>query len=205
MERKEFFAAWSGLHGDTPVSGIVRGWISISYYLMKPLALLKVSPNALTLAGVVASFITWRNSHSWMGITFLVLSLLCDGLDGTLAILRKSASRWGAVLDSFADRLAELFWALAFYELGAPLLVIAFAWLAAGTQEYVRARMGGLGATKIEVITIAERPVRASILFIALVSTHTSFDLVNREAWMWLIMQLISFVLVFNDGYRRLK
>ena len=172
---------------------------------MRPFVLLKVSPNLITILGVVASIATWLSAYHWYAALFLVLSLAADGVDGTLAVLRGVEGKWGALVDAFCDRISEVIWALAFYKIGAPTIVIAVAWLAAGTQEYVRARMGGLGATAIEVVTIAERPVRASLLFIALVSIHTNFDMVNRAAWMWLIMQLISFVLVFNDGYRRLK
>jgi hypothetical protein len=65
--------------------------------------------------------------------------------------------------------------------------------------------MGGLGAKAITAVTIAERPVRAALLFIAMVSLQTNFNFVPRMAWMWMIMQLISFVIVFNDGYVRLK
>jgi phosphatidylglycerophosphate synthase len=205
VKREDFFLKWSSLHGNTPVKGIVRGWLTISYALVKPLAAIKTSPHLLTLAGIIAAVGTWQSVHSWIGIALLVFSLLCDGIDGSLAMVRSRESTWGAITDSVADRISEFFWALAFYALGAPLLVISIAWVAAGTQEYVRARMGGLGAKEITQVTIAERPVRASILFVGMVSIHTDFDLVNRTAWMWLIMQLISFVLVANDGLRRLK
>lgn len=205
MVRSEFYAKWSSLHGDTPAKGIVKVWLSISYSLMRPVAALKTSPHLITALGVIASIAAWINAHHGFSAILLVLSLLADGVDGTLAVIRGVDGKWGAVIDAVSDRIAEIFWALTFYKIGAPILVIAIAWLAAGTQEYVRARMGGLGATAVEVITIAERPVRASLLFIALISVHTNFNLVNRTAWMWLVMQLISFVLVFNDGYRRLK
>lgn len=205
MKRDAFFLKWSSLHGNTPVKGIVRGWLTISYALVKPLAAIKTSPHVLTVAGVFAAVGTWRCVHTWVGIALLVFSLLCDGIDGSLAMVRSMDSTWGAITDSVADRISEFFWALAFYALGAPLVVVSIAWLAAGTQEYVRARMGGLGAKEITQVTIAERPVRASILFVGMVSIHANIDMVNRTAWMWLIMQLISFVLVVNDGLRRLK
>jgi phosphatidylglycerophosphate synthase len=203
--RKEFFEKWSSLHGDTEVKGIAKAWLSISFVLVKPLAALRISPHVLTLAGILAAFGTWRTSHSVIGIVLLVFSLLCDGIDGSLAMVRGVDSTWGAVTDSVADRISEFFWALAFHALGAPVIVIAVAWVAAGTQEYVRARMGGLGAREIRAITIAERPVRATLLFIAMVGVQVNIDVTNRTAWMWAIMQLVSFVLVFNDGYVRLK
>lgn len=205
MRRKDFFDKWSSLHGNTKVSGIVKAWLTISFSFVKPLAKLKVSPHFLTLAGVGAAVGTWRNVHSGLGIALLVLSLLCDGIDGSLAMVRGIESTWGAVTDSVADRISEFFWALAFYALGAPMVVIAVAWLAAGTQEYIRARMGGLGAREIQAVTIAERPVRATLLFIALVGVEVNIDVTNLMAWMWMVMQLISFALVFNDGRARLK
>jgi phosphatidylglycerophosphate synthase len=205
VERNQFYARWSALHGDTPANGIVKAWLAISYSLMRPFVLLKVSPHLITIFGVVASIATWLSAPHWYAALLLIASLAADGVDGTLAVLRGVEGKWGAIVDALSDRISEVFWALAFYKIGAPVIVIALSWLAAGTQEYVRARMGGLGETAIHLVTIAERPVRASLLFVALVSIHTNYSMVNRAAWMWLIMQLISFVLVFNDGYRRLK
>ncbi len=205
MNRSEFFDKWSSLHGDTQVKGIVKGWLSISFFIVKPLAIIKLSPHVLTFAGVLAAVGTWKYAHSILGILLLAFSLVCDGIDGSLAMVRKVDGDWGALTDSFADRISEFFWALAFYALGAPIIIIAIAWVAAGTQEYVRARMGGLGAKAITAVTIAERPVRAALLFIAMVSLQTNFNFVPRMAWMWMIMQLISFVIVFNDGYVRLR
>jgi phosphatidylglycerophosphate synthase len=201
----EFKDRWASLHGDIPMHGFILGWLRISYALTRPLALLKTSPHILTVAGVIFSIATWKSSHLWIAPFYLVASLLLDGLDGSLALLRSKESKWGAILDAFADRVAEIFWVLTFFQLGAPKVLVAFAWIAASTQEYVRARMGGLGAVQIEVITIAERPVRATLLFIALISSHTHFHCVTALAWMWAIMQIASFFMVFSDGYRRLK
>ncbi len=205
MNRSEFFDKWSSLHGGTQVKGIVKGWLSISFSIVKPLAIIKLSPHVLTFTGVLAAGGTWKYSHSILGILLLAFSLICDGIDGSLAMVRKVDGDWGALTDSFADRISEFFWALAFYALGAPIIVIAVAWVAAGTQEYVRARMGGLGAKAITAVTFAERPVRASILFIAMVGAQANLNLIDLLAWLWMLMQLYSFAVVFNDGYVRLK
>ena len=205
MKRNEFYSTWSSLHGGAALTGIVRGWLAISYTLVRPLARLKTSPHLLTIAGIVFAYATWIMGKSYSAIAFLVLSLLCDGIDGSLAILRRIQSTWGAVTDSVADRISEFFWALAFYSAGAPLAVVAVAWLFAGSQEYVRARMGGLGAKEIQVVTIAERPVRASLLFIALVGVHIDSSAPDLAGSAWLVMQAIAFLQVIRDGYRRLK
>jgi len=31
MKKDEFFSIWGRLHGDANISGIVKGWLSISY------------------------------------------------------------------------------------------------------------------------------------------------------------------------------
>lgn len=205
MNKHSFFEKWSDLHGGVEVRGAVKIWLIISYALVKPLALIKTSPHILTLLGVISGVGVWLQAKTLWAFPLLVLSLLCDGIDGSLAIVREITSDWGAVTDSVADRITEFFWALTFILLGAPIFVIAFAWLAAGVQEYIRARTSGLGEKKILVVSIAERPVRASLLFIALLVYHWQQDLVYLLGWAWLIMQLLSCVLILRSGYRRLS
>jgi hypothetical protein len=65
--------------------------------------------------------------------------------------------------------------------------------------------MGGLGATESHVVTIAERPVRASLLFIGLLGLHVDPSFTWIAASVWLVMQAWSFLHVVSDGYRRLK
>ena len=59
MKRSDYFARWSELHGGADVSGVVKGWLIISYALAKPLVKVKVSANVLSLFGVVAAVFTY--------------------------------------------------------------------------------------------------------------------------------------------------
>ena len=161
MKRSDYFARWSELHGGADVSGVVKGWLIISYALAKPLVKVKVSANVLSLFGVVAAVFTYTEANHYYSIAILALSLISDGIDGTVAILSNTASKRGAMLDAICDRVGEAFWALAFYKLGAPAWIVGSAWVFAFTQEYCRARIAGLGDYRIDVVTIAERPVRA--------------------------------------------
>lgn len=205
MNREAFFAKWSSLHGDAEVQGIVKSWLTISYALVQPLSRIRTSPHVLTAVGVFAAAGTWINARNWVGIALLVLSLLCDGIDGSLAMVRGVDSQWGAVTDSVADRISEFFWALAFYSLGVSAPLIGVVWLLAGAQEYVRARMAGLGAKSTDVVTIAERPVRASLLFLAMMGWHFNAHIAGVIAAVWLVMQATGFLQVIRDGYVRLK
>ena len=203
--KDEFFDRWSALHGGVAVTGLVKGWLTISYFLCRPLAAAKISPNFLTLCGVLASACICITHHSFWGIVFLVFSLICDGIDGTLAIITSKDSARGAMLDSVADRIGEFFWLVAFYLLGAPIWIIGVAWVAAFSQEYVRARIAGLGDFRIDIVTISERPVRASFLAFAMVLHLLKINLVTQTAWMWLVFQIISLVMVSRSGFHRLR
>lgn len=197
MKREEFFSKWSQLHGDAEVKGIVKGWLSISYVICRLIAKLKISPNGLSYLSLALAvgFVVLIDSN-W-AIALLVFSLAADGLDGSLAILTGRVSKWGAALDAVADRVVESLWAFGLYLLGAPLEIVVLAWLAAYSQEYMRARAGGLGFHNIGVVTLAERPVRASLIFIVLVARVFGFDFAFAVSILWAVLQVISALTVF--------
>lgn len=205
MDKSEFLDTWSVLHGGAKIEGIVKAWLAISFAIVKPLARIKVTPNILTLGGLLFAILLWQFPHSWLAVLFLVASLLFDGIDGSLAIITGSTSNFGAFTDSFVDRLSEVFWALALYELGAPKDLIFIALLAAFTQEYLRARSGGLGHNEIGIVTICERPVRASLIFIAIISNLFALQISLAISAIWLGMQLIALIQLTRSFYKRLK
>ncbi|MEY3711043.1 MAG: hypothetical protein RLZZ99_864 [Actinomycetota bacterium] len=194
MDKGQFFAEWSKIHGNARVSGIVKAWLTISFWVTRPLALLRISPNFLSVASILvgAAFI-WKIESNWSAL-LLVLSLALDGIDGTLAITTGKTSRFGALLDSVADRLVESLWAYGLYLLGAPWQIVTVAWLASYLQEYLRARAGGLGIQEVVVVTFAERPVRASLIFIALIANLLGIELIVEVAFIWAALQTISAV-----------
>ena len=196
MTKNEFFLAWSKLHGDAKVSGIVKGWLSISFPVSKALAKIRVTPNALTILGLVFGILLYMNSSAIWAPLILVISLICDGVDGSLAIITRQSSKWGALLDSVVDRLTEVFWVLALYSLGVDSKILITVLILASTQEYLRARVGGVGLKQVGVVTVAERPVRASFIFIALVAFNLNLEILNQITFVWLILQAISFLTV---------
>ena len=196
MTKDELFLAWSKLHGDAKVSGIVKGWLSISFPVSKALAKIRVTPNALTILGLVFGILLYMNSSAIWAPLILVISLICDGVDGSLAIITRQSSKWGALLDSVVDRLTEVFWVFALYSLGVDSKILITVLILASTQEYLRARAGGVGLKQVGVVTVAERPVRASFIFIALVAFNLNLEILNQITFVWLILQAISFLTV---------
>lgn len=205
MDKNEFFTTWSNLHGGAKIEGIVKTWLQISYASAKFLSKLRVTPNLLTFAGLFFAIALWQYANSWPAAVFLVLSLFFDGIDGSLAILQKKTSKFGAFTDSFVDRISEVFWALALYELGAPPTLVFIALLATYVQEYLRARAGGLGHEEVGIVTICERPVRASLIFIAIIANLAGLDLVTAIAIIWVAMQFIALSQLTGSLYKRLR
>ena len=205
MKQQDFFIVWSKLHGDAKVAGIVKAWLIISFALVKPLSKLKFTPNILTLLGLFFGVLLYINAKSPWAALLLVLSLICDGIDGSLAILTSKFSKWGALLDSTVDRITEVFWLLTLYKIGADIKLLLAIAVFASVQEYLRARAGGLGMPQVGVVTFAERPVRASFIFIALVASAVDIAIIPQIVILWLLLQVISFLMVTRFLFLNLR
>lgn len=205
MTQEEYFDTWSKLHGGAAIKGVVKGWLTISYAVSRPLVALKISPNLLSVFGVIAAVFTYSQAQNNYCIAILGVSLLSDGLDGTLAILSGKASKRGAMVDAMCDRVSEVFWALAFYKLGAPAWIVGTAFVFAFTQEYARARIAGLGDYRIDIVTIAERPVRASFLAVAFLAYDLKIAAMTTLAVVWMVQQGVALVMVMRSGHTRLS
>jgi CDP-diacylglycerol--glycerol-3-phosphate 3-phosphatidyltransferase len=141
------------------------------------LARTRVTPNALTTAGVtlcilasVLVYFEYRNEllFFWLGAVVFVTGSILDILDGALARAGGKTTPFGAFIDSTTDRISEAFMlgAIALVltrdgsELGDGLTVAAIA--GSFLVSYTRARAEALG---VECkVGLATRPVRVVIL-----------------------------------------
>lgn len=219
MERADFFDRWSALHGGADIKGIVKAWLSISFILARVLSRLRIGANLLTVFGfLLALGLTYYafNLNYFLALILLALSLLADGVDGSVAIYRSKESRFGAALDSIVDRVSESLWAVSLYLIGADYRIVLIAWLIASIQEYVRARLAGLGISEVGVVTICERPVRASIIAVALLALALDQTFINGDiasdfsyihffAWLWVILQTIALTTLLRFAHKALK
>ena len=196
LTKEEFYSKWSSLHSDAPITGVVAWWLKISYRFALIATLLRISPNVLTLLGLVSAAMTALTATSWWAVFFLVFSLFCDGIDGSVAIFQKRDSAWGATLDSVVDRISEALWLYALYVIGIPAWLAITLWSIAAFQEYARAKLSSLDIADIGVVTPAERPVRASFLFITLIMFQLSIPGIVFLAYGFLSLQVVSFILV---------
>jgi CDP-diacylglycerol--glycerol-3-phosphate 3-phosphatidyltransferase len=196
LSKDEFKAKWSSLHSDAETTGIVGAWLNISYRFGLICTLLRISPNALTMLGLIGAVATALTAQTAWAILFLVFSLFCDGIDGSVAIFQHRESKFGATLDSVVDRISEALWFYALYAIGVPAWIPITLWCVAAFQEYARAKLVSLGVSDIGVVTPAERPVRASFLFIVLILNQLSIPGATQLSIAFLVLQIYSFVSV---------
>ncbi len=166
----EYLDGWQRLHGgyDPRGNALVRSWLSWSYAVARPVAATGASPDLVSLLGVlVAVAALWPAAAGggWLlaaaGVVVLAGGL--DSLDGAVAVLTGRATRWGAVLDSVADRVGDLAFVLALLLAGADPRVCAVAAALMLLLEYLRARAAAVGMTEVGVVTVWERPTRVVV------------------------------------------
>ncbi|MEU8238771.1 phosphatidylinositol phosphate synthase [Actinoplanes missouriensis] len=130
-----------------------------------------VTPNAVTVAGTVGVLIGsyfGSQGHLFWGTVIVTACALTDALDGTMARMRGGTGKFGALLDSSMDRLADgaVFGAVAYYLAtegdywGVVAALIAL--VAGGVVSYVKARAQSLGLNAD--VGVAERLERLLIV-----------------------------------------
>lgn len=151
--------------------------------LARLLLRLRVSPNAVTVAGTLLTtgLALWLlpTNHLVAGSLLLGVMVLTDSVDGLMARLAGSDSPYGAFLDSTLDRVADaaifagvLFWFYAHTD--GPWrpagMIAATACLALGSiVSYARAKAEALGVRAS--VGIAERADRIVVVLVAALLT----------------------------------
>jgi CDP-diacylglycerol--glycerol-3-phosphate 3-phosphatidyltransferase len=125
---------WSALHAGIDPAGVplLLPWLRFVWLLARPLR--AVPPIALTALGVLlaADAVLLAGPLPAAAAGAVVLSVLCDALDGAVAMLASRVSRFGARADAVADRLCDAAFAAVLWRCGVPwpvaLACAAAAW-----------------------------------------------------------------------------
>lgn len=177
---------------------LVRGRLdAIVVPLARALARSGLTANMLTVAAlpvVAASAWLVASGRLFLGGWVHVAGSLFDLLDGAVAKVTGTKSRWGGFIDSTTDRLADglmlgaIAWHLA-WGTGSRLgVLLALSALVLGyLTSYIRARAEGLGFTC--EVGVAERPERVVIVGAALV-----FGIVVPALALLTVLSLITVV-----------
>jgi CDP-diacylglycerol---glycerol-3-phosphate 3-phosphatidyltransferase len=165
--------------------------------IMRPLARLGITPNTLTILGLLLSTLTAvviAQGFLLAGGLLVLFAGIFDMFDGAMARVRNAASTFGAFLDSTLDRYSEsiILFGLLFYALQRPglhdalwpfpyeqpwmIALIYIAGIGSLMVSYAKARAEGLG---LECKTgLLARPERVVILAIGLLTGTVMWALV---------------------------
>jgi CDP-diacylglycerol--glycerol-3-phosphate 3-phosphatidyltransferase len=174
------------------------------------LARTRVSPNALTAAGVllcfaaaVAVYFEYRNEilWFWVGAALFIVGSILDILDGALARQSNKATPFGAFVDSTTDRLSESFVlasvAVVFMRDGNEFALLATFAAVVGSLlvSYTRARAEALGLKgDVGLGSRAERVVviSAGLILAPWGALPWAIYLLNVTAWITVLQRAAS-------------
>lgn len=165
-----------------------------------------VTPNMISFTGfalTIASAALLAAGYLLIGGFILWAAAMLDMVDGTLARISKSESKFGAFLDSTLDRYSEsiTFLGLAVYYANqnnaqTPLLLIFFTLVGSWAVSYTRARAEGLD---IECnVGFLQRPERLVLLIASLI-----LGLVLPVLWLLAVMTNVTAVQRIHEVYVR--
>jgi CDP-diacylglycerol--glycerol-3-phosphate 3-phosphatidyltransferase len=190
--------------------GYTSGVRQLAARSMERLARTRVSPNALTAAGVilcaVAAVVVYFEYRSeiiafWIGAVLFVIGSVLDILDGALARRSGKGTPFGAFLDSTTDRISEGFMlgaiALVFSRDGNQVAV-AFTFAAVAGSflvSYTRARAEALGLKGD--VGIGSRAERVVVIVAGLVlapwgALPWAIYLLTLTAWITVLQRVLS-------------
>jgi CDP-diacylglycerol---glycerol-3-phosphate 3-phosphatidyltransferase len=177
---------------------------------MSHLANSRVSPDALTFAGVticvIAAVVVYFEYHAellcfWVGAALFVVGSVLDILDGALARSSGKGTTFGAFLDSTTDRIGEAFMlgsiALVFFRDGNEVAIAcAFAAVAGSfLVSYTRARAEALGLKGD--VGIGSRAERVVVIVSGLVlapwgALPWAIYLLTATAWITVVQRVLA-------------
>jgi CDP-diacylglycerol---glycerol-3-phosphate 3-phosphatidyltransferase len=175
-----------------------------------------VTPDAITVVGTVGavtSALVFFTRGMWFTGTLLVWGfVMLDLVDGAVARAGGRASKFGAVLDSSCDRIADaavfgtIGWYFARHDQRWMFLAALLCLVLGSLTSYIRARAEGVGLTA--TVGIAERADR---LIIVLVGTGLSGDFLHVPfvqaiaLWSLVGFSTVTVIQRFVTVYRQAK
>jgi len=135
-----------------------------------------LAPSAVTSANIAAGFLAMvaaADGRFDLGVYLLVVAILCDVLDGSIARLLGATSEFGQEMDSFSDAVsfgvapALLVYLAVLRPLGFWGLIVSLIYLLAGVTRLTRFVLTADAHSKEQRTTGAPIPVAASYLMAA--------------------------------------
>ena len=152
--------------------------------IAKVLLWMHITPSMITVFGAVATttvaITCIAQGRYLLGAILTFLFAGADAVDGTMARLSNSQSRWGSFLDSALDRItdgavfAAVVWCFVSDDNTAAAIAALIALIAGFVTSYVRAKAESLG---VECkVGVAERPERVGGVMLGLFLAGIGFE-----------------------------
>ncbi len=165
--------------------------------LGRSLAKAGITPDMITITGTVgatvAALICYPRGDFFVGTLFIWGFVMFDMVDGAVARAGGLTSRFGAVLDSSCDRIADaavfgtLAWWFARHDQPALLAAALLCLVLGSLTSYIKARAEGAGFTCD--VGIAERSVRLIVVLVGTGLTGSPFGVPFVQAIaLWLLV-----------------
>lgn len=179
----------------------------------KPAKGVYILPNALTLCGMFFGFyaiISAINGKFIYAAWAIILANIFDGLDGWVARLTRTTTRFGVELDSLSDLVAFgvapsiLIYKWALFDFGRVGFAIAFLFAACGALRLARFNIqsgGGIKSFKGLPIPGAATMIAATVIFCQDILNFTP----QKNIFFPALTFLLSFMMVSNLKFHGLK
>jgi archaetidylinositol phosphate synthase len=169
-----------------------------------------IRPWIVSILGLIfiiigSTIIIYNEELLWLFIIFISIGSLMDAIDGTLARIQNSTSRWGMFYDSFLDRLTEIIIFLTLLLVGYIKDYIAYLYISTAILiSYARARGESLNIN-MRGIGLMERAERLLIIIVSLtIMLFIKYDY-NYIASILIILNIITILQRTIHIYRTLS
>jgi archaetidylinositol phosphate synthase len=169
----------------------------LTHRVGKALGDMGVTPNSLTLTGLVLSLLTpvaIYAGYFWLGISLFVISSVLDVLDGAVAKATGKSSLRGSFLDSFSDRIADASFTTSLLFIGINPELVIYILTSSYLISYSRAKGESLGL-KVEGVGIMERGERVILLGVTLIAGGLGYTfLANLLSWIMAALNTVTVI-----------
>jgi CDP-diacylglycerol--glycerol-3-phosphate 3-phosphatidyltransferase len=180
-------------------AGVARAFDPVARGLLRA----GISPDVVTVVGtagvVVASLTLATRGYLWIAALVITACALTDILDGAMARARGTSSRFGALLDSTMDRVADgaVFGSLAYWlavtDQRSNLTACLICLIAGQVVSYVKARADSLGLDAN--VGIAERFERLVIIGLGGLGNGLGIPLsLDVALWLLAVLSVVTVV-----------
>jgi phosphatidylglycerophosphate synthase len=177
-------------------------------FIAKPFSF--INPNLLSLMGMIFPilFLYFMTQSNYVVALFMLIGTAFDTLDGAVARMTNRITRFGALLDSTLDRLADALVIIGFHYAGlVSLEIVLVVFIESFLISYIRSRaeLADKGNLSLAV-GIIERPERIVIMGLALLAgifmptTQIIFSCTLTQT-IFIIFAILSFVTILQRVY----